>query len=111
MRRRRLFGLCASATGLALLSGACTVPPIGQRRLPRIGYITVGPRESRADRIDAFLQGLRELGYVEDRTVNMEWRFWSDGGEAGLANLADELVRLPVDVLVTEGSTQVSQVA
>jgi putative tryptophan/tyrosine transport system substrate-binding protein len=108
-----LAGLGLPMTGLALASSACSLAPLltQQPRIPRIGYLAIGPREVRADRIDAFLQGLREFGYSEGRTVTIEWRFWSDGSEAELAGLVNDLIRLPVDLIVTEGSTQVSQAA
>jgi putative ABC transport system substrate-binding protein len=107
-----LAGLGLSASGLTLLASACSLAPGPQQpRIPRIGYLTVGPREVRADRIDAFLQGLREFGYIESQTISIEWRFWSDGGEAELSKLADDLVRSAVDLIVTDGSAQVSQAA
>jgi putative ABC transport system substrate-binding protein len=65
-------------------------------RVPLIGFVSPtshGPRNV------AFLQGLRELGYVEGRNVNVELRF-ADGRPERLPGLVDELVRLKVDVLV-----------
>jgi putative ABC transport system substrate-binding protein len=106
-----LAGLGVSMTGLALVSSACNlVAPLSrQPRIPRIGYLTYAPREARADRIDAFLQGLRELGYSEGQTISIEWRFYGDDPE--LSKLVDDFVQLPVDLIVTEGSTQAAQAA
>ena len=75
-------------------------------KIPRIGLL----RPSRSDHggsrvlIDAFRQGLRELGYVEGQNVRLEIR-WADGKRDRLPQLADELVRLKVDVIVSGGST------
>jgi putative ABC transport system substrate-binding protein len=69
--------------------------------MPRIGYLSPGPRELYADRIDAFLAQLRELGYVEGETIAIDWRFAPADSDADNTRIAAELVRLPVDVIVT----------
>lgn len=55
-----------------------------------------------ARQVEAFRRGLRELGYVEGKTVSIEFR-WAEGNAARLPELAAELVRLNPDVLVTSG--------
>ena len=55
-----------------------------------------------AARIEAFRQGLRELGYVEGKNIVIEWRY-AEGKLDRLPALAAELVRLKVDVIVTGG--------
>ena len=55
-------------------------------------------------RIEAFRQGLRELGYVEGKNIVVEWRS-AEGKPDRLPALAAELVRLKVDVIVTGGPT------
>ncbi len=102
LRRRqllcRLAAVSPSATALAFVSNACGwLAP----RVPRIGYLSPGPREVFATRVDAFLDGLRDLGYMEGQTVAIEWRFTPPGTNAQFHEMAGELVRLPVDVLVT----------
>jgi putative ABC transport system substrate-binding protein len=70
------------------------------KKVPRIGYLA---GFSTNPRIDAFRQGLRELGYVEGKNIIIEWRY-TEGKLDRLAELAAELVRLKVDVIVTSGS-------
>ena len=74
----------AAAAGLTLLSSACgLLPSQTPARVPRIGYLGAQDRETMADRVDAFLGGLRDLGYVEGQTIAIEWRFSpAEGGEA-----------------------------
>jgi putative ABC transport system substrate-binding protein len=76
-----------------------------QDKIWRIGFLV--PRR-RPDSIDsdflgAFPRGMRELGYVEGKNLVIEWRF-ADGESARLPALADELVRLKVDVMVSASS-------
>jgi putative ABC transport system substrate-binding protein len=79
--------------------------------MPRLGYLSAGPREARTDRVDGFLQGLRDLGYVEGQTIAIEWRFTPQGGENQFHDLAAELVGLRVDLMVVEGSTVAAEAA
>ena len=69
------------------------------RKIARIGYLTVaGPSPSQA-----LLQGLRDLGYVVGQNIAIEYRS-ADGKRDRLSDLADELVRLKVDIIVADGS-------
>jgi putative ABC transport system substrate-binding protein len=72
-----------------------------QGKLPRVGILTQADNE-RAPILDAFREGLRDLGYVEGRNIVLEFRFAKGDLARGL-ELAAELVNLPVDVMVTEG--------
>jgi putative ABC transport system substrate-binding protein len=67
-------------------------------KVPRIGFLTSGA--ARRDSSEAFRQGLGELGYVEGKNVLIEYRY-TEGGSQPLSELAEELVRLNVDVIVT----------
>jgi putative tryptophan/tyrosine transport system substrate-binding protein len=67
-------------------------------KVPRIGYLTSGT--ATPDSSEMFRQGLGELGYVEGKNILIEYRY-TDGGSQPLSELAEELVRLKVDVLVT----------
>jgi putative tryptophan/tyrosine transport system substrate-binding protein len=72
------------------------------KKVPRIGYLTVGSLSAISARIEAFRQGLRELGYVEGKNIVVEWRSL-EGKADRLPDLAAELVHLKVDVIVTAG--------
>jgi len=61
------------------------------------------PPSIAADRVGAFPQGMRELGYVEGKNLTIEWRF-AEGKPDRLPELAAELIRLKVDVIVAGGS-------
>src|SRR5262245_9795075 len=82
-----------------------TIPAWAQSgKVHRIGYLTGDTHSATIARTDAFRQGLRELGYIEGKTVIIEWRF-ADGKADRLSSLATELVRLKVAVIVTAGSS------
>jgi len=74
-------------------------------KVPRIGYISPGSssNQARVARFEAFRQGLRELHYVEGQNIVIETR-WAEGNYDRYAQLATELVRSKVDVLVTVGA-------
>jgi putative tryptophan/tyrosine transport system substrate-binding protein len=71
-------------------------------KIPRIGYLG-GSTASNSNRIDAFRQGLRELGYVEGKNLVIEWRP-AEGKQDLERAFAAELARVKVDVIVTVGS-------
>jgi putative tryptophan/tyrosine transport system substrate-binding protein len=97
--RRKFIGLALCAMLFAL----CSSPEAQQpTKVPRIGYLTAASRSTSPARIEAFRQGMRELGYVEDKSIVIEWRF-GERKEDRLPALAAELVRLKVDVIVTGG--------
>ena len=73
-------------------------------KMPRIGYLSGSSLAGLAARIEAFRQGLRELGYVEGKNIVIEWRS-AEGNADRLSELAAELVRLKVDVFVSPGPT------
>jgi putative ABC transport system substrate-binding protein len=75
-------------------------------KVPMIGYLSEssGPAGPSNPIIGAFLQGLKELGYVEGKNIAIECRFTERKNER-LPELAAELVRLKVDVIVTESGT------
>src|SRR5438445_7964327 len=98
MRRREL---------IMLLAGSAIAWPLAARaqpagKLPTIGFL--GPSTPSADgpRMAAFVQRLRELGWIEGRTVAIEYR-WAEGRIERYAEISAEFVRLKVDVIVTSG--------
>jgi ABC-type uncharacterized transport system substrate-binding protein len=75
------------------------------KKVPRIGFL-VPFSASDSTRRDAFLQGLRDLGYVEGKNIAIEYRY-TEGELDRLPDLAAELVRLNVDVIVTAAISSV----
>jgi putative ABC transport system substrate-binding protein len=75
-------------------------------KIPRIGYLSVLSPSSDSARLEAFRQGLRELGYVEGKNIAIEPRY-VDGKLNRLPELAGEIVSLNVDVIVAGGSTAI----
>jgi ABC-type uncharacterized transport system substrate-binding protein len=73
------------------------------KKVPRIGYLTGATPDGQSARIEAFRQGLRDLGYVEGKNIVVEYRYAEEKLDR-LPALAAELVRLKVDVIVTGGS-------
>jgi putative ABC transport system substrate-binding protein len=73
------------------------------KKVARIGFLIAAPHSAISARTEAFQQGLRELGYVEGKNIVIEWRS-AEGKLDRLPELAAELVRLKVDVIVTTGS-------
>src|ERR687891_2438447 len=74
---------------------------------PRIGLLVRGSATNYASRIEAFRKGLRELKYLEGQNVNIEYRY-AEGKLDRLTELAAELVRLKVDMIVTSGGASVN---
>ncbi len=70
----------------------------------RIGFLTAGSVKSFKQRVTAFRQGLKELGYLEGKNIVIEERY-AAGQADRLPELAAELVRMPVDVIVIHGTT------
>jgi putative tryptophan/tyrosine transport system substrate-binding protein len=70
------------------------------KKVPRIGMLFSVSASSAADRIEAFQQGLRELGYLEGSNIALEYRYAGTKLDR-LPALAAELVRLKVDIIVT----------
>ena len=100
MIRRREFML--------LLGGAAVAWPLAARaqraaNMPTIGYLGPATHAVESQRVAAFVQRLRELGWIENRTIAIEYR-WAEGRSERFAEIAAEFVRLKVDVIVTVGS-------
>ena len=101
----RLIGLAVIlAVSLVLAPLAAEGQQAG--KIYRIGMLETTSMALNAANLDAFRQGLRELGYVEGRNFMIEYRS-ADGRTERLRDLAGELVRLKVDVIVTRGTPAV----
>ena len=74
------------------------------KKIPRIGFLGTASPSIISARLEAFRQGLRELGYIEGKNIVVEYR-WAEGKLDRQPDLAAELVRLKVDVIVTAGPT------
>src|SRR5215470_3090479 len=94
--------------GLAVvLAVALTLAPLvaeaqQARNIPRIGMLSNGTPSPNSPTLEAFRRGLRELGYIEGQNILLEPRY-ARGREERFADLAAELVRLKVDVIVASG--------
>jgi len=75
------------------------------KKIPRMGFLWDSPAVF-PDAIEAFRQGLRDLGYVEGRTIAIEYR-WAEGKPERMREFAEELVRLKVDLIVAPSSIYV----
>ena len=92
--------MAASALLAAPLRGIAQTPA---PTMPRIGFLGVQTPAAWGPRLDAFRAGLRDLGYVEGKNIAIEFRF-AEGQFDRLPGLADELVSLKVNVLVTHST-------
>jgi ABC-type uncharacterized transport system substrate-binding protein len=99
--------------GLLLAMFVLATAPCAQAqqaaRIPVIGRLGASSPSAEAARVEAFRQGLRELGYIEGKNILIEWRF-AEGKAERLSALADELVRLKVNVIVTGGGNATAAV-
>src|SRR6202011_336197 len=97
MKRREVITLLGAATALWSLSTRAQQPA-----MPVIGYLSARSPEDTAHLVPVFRRALAENGYVEGQTVTIEYR-WALGQPDRLPAMAAELVRKPVDVLVSTG--------
>jgi ABC-type uncharacterized transport system substrate-binding protein len=91
----------AGVLSILVLLGVAVIAEAQQAKIPRIGWLSPGSAASA--NVELFLREFRKLGYVEGRNVGIESRYANDNFDRFPA-LADELVRLKVDVIVVSGS-------
>jgi putative tryptophan/tyrosine transport system substrate-binding protein len=97
---------------VSLITASFHISEAQQRKIPVVGYLSGGSASTAAPRVEAFRQGLRELGYTEGQNIGIEYRY-ADGNLDRMPDLAAELIRLRVDVIVsgTEQGTRAAQQA
>jgi ABC-type uncharacterized transport system substrate-binding protein len=96
------YGLSSILVAMLVLIFGIAAEAQQPTNIPRLGYLTAPPFAALTAQHEAFRQGLRELGYVEGKNIFIEWRS-AEAKLDRLPELAAELVRLKVDVIVTAG--------
>jgi putative ABC transport system substrate-binding protein len=99
--RRRDFITLLGAGAAAAWPRAARAQQTG--KLPIVGYLGVTTAAAQNRMTSAFVQRMRELGWIEGRTVAIEYR-WAEGRTEGFTEIATEFVQLKVDVIVTSGA-------
>jgi putative tryptophan/tyrosine transport system substrate-binding protein len=102
MRRRDFITLLGSGAAVWPLRARAQQPG----KLRTVGFSGQSTRSAESELVAAFTQRLRELGWIEGRTITIEYR-WSEGRAERYVQIAAEFVRLKVDVIVTSGTPQV----
>jgi putative ABC transport system substrate-binding protein len=93
---------------ITLLGGAAAAWPLAARaqqptKLPTIGFLGTTTPSAWSQWVAAFVQRLRDFGWIEGRTIAVEYR-WGEGRDERFVEIAAELVQLKVDVIVTSGT-------
>lgn len=102
MRRREFISLLGSGSVALPLAALAQLA-----KLPSIGFLGASTRANWTQWTEAFVQRLRELGWVDGSTVAIEYR-WADGHTERYAEIAAEFVRLKVNVILTVGSAVIA---
>jgi ABC-type uncharacterized transport system substrate-binding protein len=108
-RRRSCFDLALriAVLGICLCANA---QESAKTKIPTLGYLASGSAGTSQSAIEPLREGLRELGYVEGKNINIEYRY-ADGQTERLSSLARELVRIPVAIIITQGGSRPVQAA
>src|SRR5262249_43609313 len=96
---------------ITLLGGAAGAWPLAARaqqagKLPTIGFLGSATPLVESQGVAAFVQRLRQLGWIEGHNLGIEYR-WAEGRSERFAEIAAEFVRLKVEVIVTRGTASV----
>ena len=107
MKRREFLGMLGAVAALPLAAQAAK-----PANIPRLCFLTFDPAASRTTRFVAFFQGLRDLGYVDGKTITSDYLSANGDGER-FPSLAAECVRLKADIIVvsTTPATQAAKKA
>src|ERR1700692_4965859 len=103
LRRREFITLLGCAAAMRPRAARALQPG----KLPTIGFLGTTAASAWGPWTAAFVQRLRELGWIEGRTIAIEYR-WAEGRRERFAEIAVEFVRLKVDVIITGGSAAVA---
>src|SRR5437667_6623860 len=98
MKSKSLFWLLATVW----LTTASIAEAQKPKKVPRIGYLTTSFASEVTGRVEALRQGLRDLGYLEGKSIIIEYRY-AEGKSNRLPALATELIDSNIDVIVTHG--------
>ena len=98
-KRIKLFGFALCAVLFALCVSAQAQQPT---KVPRIGFLIASSPSPVSARLEAFRQGLRELGYVEGKSIVIDYR-WAEGKVDRMPDLAAQLIGLKVDIILSTG--------
>jgi ABC-type uncharacterized transport system substrate-binding protein len=101
--KRREFITLLGGAGVTSLVCSPFAAHAQQVKVARIGFLGLSSPSSHAPRVAALRAGLRDLGWIEGRNILIEFR-WAEGNYDRLPALAEELIRLNIDVLVTHGA-------
>src|SRR5215467_5759152 len=96
---------------ITLLGGAAAAWPLAARaqqpaKVPTVGFLGPNTRPAASEWVAEFVRGLRELGWIDGRSVAIEYR-WAEGREERFSEIATEFARHKVDVIVTSGTPAV----
>src|SRR5947208_280693 len=106
----RKVGVLSILFVVALLAVAVIANAQQPKKVPRIGYLSLQDSANESARSEAIRLALRELGYIEGQNIAIEYRYM-EGKRDRAPELAAELVRLKVDIIVTAGGDVVIQAA
>jgi ABC-type uncharacterized transport system substrate-binding protein len=100
----------AILVAVVLLAVAVIAQAQQTKKVPRIGYLSSTDAATESTRFEATRLALRELGYIEGQNIAFEYRYAEGNGDR-LPELAAELVKLKVDIIITLGGDALVQVA
>ena len=99
--------MIARRSFITLLGGAAAAWPLAagaqSTKLPVIGFLGVSTPAAQGHMVAALVQRLRELGWIEGRTIAIDYR-WAEGRDERYSEIAGEFVRLKVDAILTQGT-------
>jgi putative ABC transport system substrate-binding protein len=106
MRRREFIALLGSATATPPLLWPLAARAQQAGKVPTIGFLGAATPSAWSHRVANFVQRLRELGWIDGRTIAIDYR-WAEGRTGRFPEIAAEFARLKVDVIVTAGTASV----